>query len=236
MRNRNQRRLTRFTLIVLSAITLAFGAYLLWLTYTELEREEIDLLRLNWLAIAVLGYLVIVSGIVKALDHGRETHWFFSLIGELNSEFTGALVTGILFLVVLTIPSERKAERDLHERLLRDIGSRDNSTALQAVDELREIGWLEDGTLREISLLAANLRNANLWYADLQYVTMWSAILEDAELVQATLQGANLSGSNCRRATFDDANLQYANLRAVDFPVRHSAMPMCSNPILRARS
>lgn len=197
---------------MLALIVLAFGVYMIYLTYGELQKDDIDLIRLNWLAIAVLGYLVVISGLIKAADHGRETHWLFSLIGELNSEFTGALVTGILFLVVLAIPSERQAERELQERLIREMGSQNNGIALQAVGELKAQDWLFDGTLRNQYFVGANLTAADLWFADVQAAILWDANFSSAELVKANLSYTDLSNANLQGADLSDANFSYANL------------------------
>ncbi len=53
------------------------------------------------------------------------------------------------------------------KRLIEQMGSKDNETALQAIKELRELGWLEDGTLRGSDLREANLREADLSLANL---------------------------------------------------------------------
>ncbi len=210
------RRWSRLGLAVIALITLSIGLFLLYLTYAELQKDDIDLIRLNWLAIAVLAYLVVVSGIVKAADHGRESHWLFTLIGELNSEFTGALVTGILFLVVLAIPSERQAERELQERLIREMGSQNNGIALQAVGELKAQNWLFDGTLRSQYFVGANLTAADLWFADVQAAILWDANFSSAELVKANLSYTDLSNANLQGADLSDANFSYANLWRVD--------------------
>lgn len=102
--------------------------------------------------------------------------------------------------------------------LIRKLRSPENKRVLQAIEEMRVRGWLEDGSLKGIplchvhmqgaDLLKANLANTDLHQAHLEWADLSMADLSGAKLTRANLQGANLS-----RTTLKDADLFKANLR-----------------------
>src|SRR5215216_4719706 len=83
----------------------------------------------------------------------------------------------------------------LKEQLIREMGSRDNGTALRAVGELRGHEWLTDGTL-----CGADLSNTDLQEADLRGANLHQANLISANLHLSDLRGANLSEADLRGA------------------------------------
>lgn len=99
-------------------------------------------------------------------------------------------------------------DQDELQRLIKQMGSSDNTQALAAVDALREKGWLTDG-----SLIEANLSGATLSGATMIYATLGGASLGGADLTGANLGGANLSDANLRRASLREADLTGASLR-----------------------
>ena len=105
------------------------------------------------------------------------------------------------------------SEQDEKQRLIREMGNSDNATALAAVEELRERGWLTDGTLHGADLSYANLHKVNLNGASLVGVNLGGAFLMEADLIGTDLRFANLQGSFSIRTYFLGANLQDAILR-----------------------
>lgn len=97
------------------------------------------------------------------------------------------------------------------ERLIRQLGSRDHHTSLAALARLREIGWLQDGSLQY-----ANLRFADLHFADLREADLQFADLRHANLWDADLRGANLSCARLTQADLEQANFERANLRGAN--------------------
>lgn len=92
-----------------------------------------------------------------------------------------------------------------------------NSIAINAVDELRAYGWLEDGSLRGCSLILTDLKDGQLTYAALENVSLTSAILNGADLKwanlhRASLHSASLEGSNLVGADLSNARLWSVNL------------------------
>jgi hypothetical protein len=121
----------------------------------------------------------------------------------LSPELAGIAVT----VLILDYLGEKRRERALRWQLVHEMGSHNNYIALRAVYELRQRGWLMDGTLENVNLhyadlTAANLSNANLCHADIQ----------DAQLARAELQNADLSETDMHGTNLAEANLQNANL------------------------
>lgn len=97
------------------------------------------------------------------------------------------------------------------ESLISRLSSPDNSIALRAAQQLRETGWLTDGSCEKASLPDANLDGADLSNARLSGVN-----LERANLDGANLSGADLSNANLKQSNLDGANLRGTNLTSTD--------------------
>jgi hypothetical protein len=126
------------------------------------------------------------------------------------------------------------------ETLLNRLRSHAASTASDALDELRELGWLYDGTLRGEDLSRANLQGADLrttvtvideletgqivrenvppalGNADLRYARLKDAILVGANLSAAGLQSANLNGAQLEGAHLEKSILRNADCASAD--------------------
>jgi len=164
--------------------------------------EEIVEKRRDWLAVENLGFLLVVLGIsVTVIGHLLQygafslRQLFLDTYANAGSEMLSIAVT-ILIIDGLYRRREAAAYRD---QLIRQMGSKDNSTALRAADELRALGHLTDGTLH---------------HADLKYANLAGAILSSADLRAAYLSFANLNGADLRDAGLQDAILRNADLRA----------------------
>lgn len=101
--------------------------------------------------------------------------------------------------------------------LIRMLRNPDNSRVLQALDELREQGWLADGSLANLLFCHVQMHNADLSGADLRGVDFHQAHLQWSDLSDARLDGAklnraNLEGANLARATLAGVDLFKANL------------------------
>lgn len=138
---------------------------------------------------------------VGGLAIGLLVYPFINLISEEFDDFLHDMVpeaVGITFTVFIINQLDRNREyRLLKEQLIRKMQSRDNTTAMQAVEELRALGWLMDGTLRGKNLRGAHLKDVNLYEADLR----------DCDLINANLVGADLYGANLEGAKVEDTQL-----------------------------
>jgi uncharacterized protein YjbI with pentapeptide repeats len=119
----------------------------------------------------------------------------------LSTEMSGAIITTFLFAIFIGVLENLQDEADLRQDLIRDMGSSDNGFALQALDQIREKGWLTDD-----SFVGANFKVANLSNAD----------LSDANLRGADFRYANLSGANLTDANLENADLRYTIMRGIN--------------------
>lgn len=110
-----------------------------------------------------------------------------------------------------------QADKDQIAQLVREMGSKNNNVALRAVNSLRELGHLTDGTLEMAKLRGANLQDAKLSFANLRGAFLGWAKLQDALLVSAELQGAILWTANLQGANLEKANLEGAVLENAFF-------------------
>jgi pentapeptide repeat protein len=107
--------------------------------------------------------------------------------------------------------------------LIRQMASRDNKLALQAVEALKARGWFRDGSLQCAHLERANLCGAALAMADLERAVLRYADLSRAYLGDTNLRGADmeevvLHRANLRNVILREANLTRADLRGAYAP------------------
>jgi hypothetical protein len=105
----------------------------------------------------LLFILALLLSLLSFLENpgGWTPEWRSNWLANLSSEILGAVITFLLFDRIIARRSEK-------ERLIREMGSTDNATALKAVRELNVHGWLVDGSLRGVSLWKADLQSAVL--------------------------------------------------------------------------
>lgn len=165
-------------------------------------------------------------------------------IESLGAELLGAGITSLIALLVFQAVTTTSEETRLN--LVDQL--QESNEAAAALADLRDLGWLVDGSLAGVDLtkselVGANLRSANLMgadlsdsnlseadltYAQLNQTKLTNANLSEARLISANLINADLSNSNLTGASFvkadlTGANLAGANLTGVDF--REAIMP-----------
>ena len=148
---------------------------------------------------------------------------------NLYTEFMGVLATIAIIDVINRGRAKREKIEELKARLVREAKSNVNTVAVQAINELRDKGWLsgEDSLLIDAKmwnanltgadLSSANLKNIHLGGAKLRNTKLWMANLQDAILAGADLQNANLLYVNLSGAILMNANLIGVDLRFAHF-------------------
>lgn len=116
---------------------------------------------------------------------------------------------------------KRQQEEDLKLALLRRLASSVNAEAKRAAEELRDHGWLFDGTCVGANLTKADLKDAYLSRANLEKARLFRADLRGANLYKANLAGVKLNGADLRGASMalvdlTDANMPGCNLEGVE--------------------
>lgn len=189
---------------------------------------------LDWLSVdrlaailGVIGAIVLIAGHIDQVGHLDLHQLWLDMYGNLGMGLVDLAITVLLIDRLNRLRDDRSEVR----RLVREMSSRDNSTALRAVDSLRGRDALADGTLVEADLKYANLdgaimadadlRRAYLSFAKLAGVDLRGANLEDAilraaDLTEAMLINANLDGVKLLDATLQSANLHGATLRGAN--------------------
>jgi len=114
-------------------------------------------------------------------------------LGDLLRDLLPEAVGIIFTVLILDRLSAWRDQRTLREQLARRAQSRYNHTALDAIEELRVLGWLEDGALAERNMRGSHWQNGNLYRADLRDTDLTNAILIGADFVLANLEGAQVS-------------------------------------------
>ena len=170
----------------------------------------------NFLGMFGSGTLVIFGIWLGWLLFGSRSRLLFAAEAE-ASYFTNVFTEGIsvIFTIVVLNRAAQVRERErLKKDLLRQVRSRSSATAVPAIEQLREEGWLtgEDELLQEIELFEAQWKGADLGYANLQHVSLGKANLQGTNLGDANLQGATLGEVNLQGAILAKANLQGTNL------------------------
>lgn len=178
---------------------------------------------------AVLGILIVVAlassglsliiNIVNNVD--TSPAWWVSWLQNFSTEMFGAFLTFILIELIVGGREKRQDEERLKrlekERLIRQMGSRVNTDAIRAVEEVWAHGWINDGSLIGAQLRSANLQSARFRTANLERAVLFDAILQGANLMYVNLKGSYMGGINLREAHLDYANLQSAFLAEAEF-------------------
>ncbi len=140
--------------------------------------------------------------------------WIGSLLfsdGYATNIYTEMLSIFVTILVLDRLNEWRNTQQ-LKKQLIREASSRDNSTALNAVDWLRSEKWLtvndESPLLMGEKLSRASLENAYLYEANLQ-----NTILYKCNLSHADLSKANMIDTFLHRATLDHTSLFNTDFR-----------------------
>lgn len=161
--------------------------------------------------------LLIFSLYSTWLEFGIRLSWEFP-IGSFLREYAinfGPEAAGIaLTVLILDFLNERRSEHhieaQLKEQLVQESKSRNNFTAINAIEKLRVYGWLEDGTLSGVNFFGANLQDINFWQADLSQSNFRSVNLSNS-----SLRFADLSGS---KNLTDEQLIKTLALRAAKMP------------------
>ena len=124
---------------------------------------------------------VLIPGFLQSIQADAINDFLLNLVPE---------AVGIFFTVLIIDRLDSIREQQvIKDQLVRRLQSRYNHTALQAVEELRVLGHLEDGTLRNQNLRGSNWVDANMYQADLRGSDLGNAVLTRADFVLANLKG-----------------------------------------------
>lgn len=159
--------------------------------------------------------LVVVGVIIGATLFSGEQPLFEDITGYFTNLYTEGVSVALTVLVVDFFARKREEQRrqqETQQRLTREAGSLDNATAINALREIKDRGWLNGG----LSLLAGmTLRDARLTNADLSEANLQNTTFLRTDLTGANLDGVVLNGGNLAACQLDGASFNEARLRGV---------------------
>lgn len=161
------------------------------------NKNSFKISKSNVILLAVL-LVGIISGLVSAWDYNG-LDWR-SILGNLSSELIGAV---LLYFILEKIIHKTEQINQLKDKLLIQMESSDNSTARDAINQLKKEKWLQDGSLNGRFFNGANLQEAFLTNADLKNVGFYRCDLTNAHIYLSQL----INLSDLRMTTMPDGNL-----------------------------
>jgi hypothetical protein len=176
-----------------------------------------NIAQLRWRILLALIGVALVSSLVAVLL-GAQT--WDGLLLNLGTEMAGAVVTYALLELVIGRRERREVENKALKakkgHLIAQLGSEVRGVVVAAAEELRQYGWLYDGSLRGSDLTGADMHGVDLSRASLSGVNLHGANLAGANLFVTELQAANLHGANLSGANLHGTNMTGAELLLAD--------------------
>jgi hypothetical protein len=156
-------------------------------------RRVAVLFLLAAILLVILGYLNRKGQII-----GFVPDWFIS---DFYANISTDLLSIAITVLIIDVLNQQRLEEQEKSSILLQLGSRNNSTALDALQIIRTRGWHADGSMKGINLYRANLEKAFLNNTNLA-----GANFEQANLKQAYLSYLDLTGAkNLERAQLAQA-------------------------------
>lgn len=167
--------------------------------------------------------------------------WIGSLLfteGYATNIYTEMLSIFVTILVLDRLNEWRNTQQ-LKRQLTREASSRDNSTALNAVDWLRAEKWLtidddspllmraklSRASLENAYLYEANLKNTILYKCNLSHADLSKANMIDTFLHRATLDHTSLFNTDFRHAALGNVSLRHAKYIETAHFDEHTILP-----------
>jgi hypothetical protein len=174
------------------------------------------------LALVIVAVLVMLIGSLKHHPGLDVIHFLARIFDDFYTNAGTELASIALTILIIDRLNERRVDQHHKEELILQMGSPDNSFAIEAVRMLGAQGWLEGKTLKHARLSRANLEGANLQKVNLEdarlpLANLRRVKLNNANLTCSYLQGANLENANLCGASLKGANLNDTNLLHVHF-------------------
>lgn len=167
----------------------------------------------------VLVILAAVVTLVGALDlhPGLDPlHFLQKIFDDLYANLGTELASIAVTVLIIDRLHDRHTEETERQKLILQLGSPDNSFAIEALRMLAAHNWLKNGALKGAHLTRANLEGANLQQVKLTNARLGLANLRRAKLTGAHLRCANLQGAVLEAACLRGTDLSDANLNDAD--------------------
>jgi hypothetical protein len=172
----------------------------------------------------LIGFILVLAGLwIGATLFGSDTPILNgNMLSYTTNLWTEAISIGITVFILDQInryrdnkaaeakEKEQKAvsENAEKQKLIVELRSPYHMIAMNALEQIRERRWYDDGSLKGVYLVEANLQNAFLFEANLE-----AAVFAKANLKTANLFGANLQKAKLWQTDLEDADLRKTNLK-----------------------
>jgi hypothetical protein len=153
-----------------------------------------------------IGVAIIVGGYVAL--HGWRVKY---LVRDLYANVGVGLVGIGITVLVIDFLNGRRFDELRRNQLIREVSSRDNGIALQAIAELRASGWITYGCLDKGDFSRADLSHGPLEAVRARRASFAGALLVGANLANSDLEDANFSRADMSRANLERSALGGAN-------------------------
>ncbi len=155
-------------------------------------RQRTGLILIIILAIAL------ISGVISAYEDGI-FNWR-SLLGNLSTELMGGVIT---FVLIDRLISRNEDDTTTRNSLIGRLENHESGLVQAAVQELRQRGWLQDGSLYGWFLKRANFEGIDLRDARMNGLGIYRCHLKDARITDQQFACLN----DLRRTTMPDNSL-----------------------------
>ncbi|MCC9062292.1 pentapeptide repeat-containing protein [Flavobacterium piscisymbiosum] len=166
-----------------------------------------------------IGYISLAIGVLTLLIfHNYPESWIFKpFVQDTYANFSFELLSISATILLINYLYENKEIENNKKRLIRELGSEDKGFTSRALKEIKELGYLTDGSLNGIDLSKANLEGLDFSNACLENTIFNNALLNKAIFKYANLKNtsflnAELRESNFENAIFDKTVLKNSNL------------------------
>lgn len=190
------------------------------------------------MGLLLLAALVVIIGTLDQHPGLDLIHFGQKLFHDLYANLGAELASIAVTVLIIDRLHQRHTDQNKQDTLILQMGSPDNSFAIEAVRMLAARDWLKHGLLQGARLSRANLEGANLQQVIMADVRLGLANLRHAKLTEANLQcaylqgtileGTCLRGADLRGANLNDANLNGARLDDSTIFSPETILPDCT--------
>lgn len=174
-------------------------------------KTRIETVTIVGVSLLIMSFLIGIYG-YQALHENFE---WMTFIGDYYANISAELGSIAITVIVIDQLNRRRddkrhreekesarqnKEKEIRSKLTIQLSSRNNALSMNSIKELRERGWLTDGSIIGADLSYADLSEADLFEANLSDVILYRSNLYMARLYSADLRGANLRDANLYRA------------------------------------
>ncbi len=166
-----------------------------------------------------VGIVLVIMSLTIGIFGFTATHDGFDpqeFLREFYANISSELGSVAITVLIIDRLNQRRQKEEEKARLIRQMGNKVNGIALQAVEDLRALNALKDGSLANANLEESNLQGVRLGRVDLRGARMDFSNLSGGHLFFANMERADMSGVNFSGAVLTGANLRFADLVAAD--------------------